>query len=545
MPAFVHTDITEIASVVGPEFVNQLTYPGIYRGAPRSVTPVMVETAGHRTIVISDADSQAARALPEDVSVIRYGRYFTFENDPSSPIDFAEAVRQAANGKDLVADGRIPKARLDALAGLGPVELGSPSENPVVFVYSRPLSQIEAQWLAARERDCAPLGAYLADFPHGDALKSALFPSPKGFSPLAKLCIDNRINALCITAPHEIEALTGLPDATAAKHGVIAVYAPTSDHITIGTSVPFEHSEFTSSGEPLLLSHLLTEYEMVAAQKNDMSAALWRGLEEAGIALCEGDTILRRWQDLRAGDDFGYFVLAANAVIAGMAEARDFFESRRESSLTERDLTAACQQGIARFAARFGFEGRVSTYFNIVHSGARTLLPATAADYPVSHDDRTIAFDQGIVVRDSAGCVRAVSDIARTICAEQELTDIYLGLRQALIDDLIPRIRPGMTGEQIHAIGVECLQPLEPKLRAAGLLPAGKGVEAYTRDCGHAIQRQTISSVYFVPGNLNVMEEHMLGCVEYVWAIGDVLLGVEEGYVVTPSGTYPFTREAA
>jgi Xaa-Pro aminopeptidase len=276
-----------------------------------------------------------------------------------------------------------------------------------------------------------------------------------------------------------------------------------------------------------------------------MPAALWQSLVATGVVLAEGDRVLRRWQDRRAGEDLGYFVFAANAVIEGFAAASAFFGRAKGARLTERDLAAAYRDGVYRFGERIGFKGHHSPYFEIVHSGARTSLPATAADYPVSHDDLTIAFDMGIVVRDSAGCARAVSDIARTICATPRLSEARDQLRKALIDGLIPRIRPGLTGEEIYAIGVDCLRPLEPMLRAAGLLPPGKGVVDYRRDCGHAIHRQTVSSIYFVPGNRETIEEGMLGCVEYVWPIGDILIGVEEGYLVTREATVPFTREPA
>jgi Xaa-Pro aminopeptidase len=546
MAARLIADLQYMRAAFGEAFIAQLTYLGIFRGAPHSAAPVLVESEGRRTVIINDPDAEAARALPADVATIRYGRYFTWDMDSVEPaLDFADAVRRAANGKTLICDAYLPQSRYEALAATGPISLEGRSAIPKVHVYRKSLAEIEAQWATTRASDCAPLQPYLAGFPHARALTEALERPSEGFPWLEKLCRRSGLDALYVTSPYEVELFTGLPDAMAEAHGITAIYVAGEDHATICAAKPIARADFVPDGGARVLSRLLGEVGKVGAQKNEMPAALWQPLAAAGVALIEGDTVLRRWQDCRAGTDFGYFVFAANAVIEGFAAAETFFDRAKGAHLTERDLAAAYRDGVNRFRERIGFKGHYSPYFEIVHSGARTPLPATAADYPVSHEDLTIAFDMGIVVRDSAGCARAVSDIARTICATQRLADARDQLRRALIDGLIPRIRPGLTGEQIHAIGVDCLRPLEPMLRAAGLLPEGKGVTDYRRDCGHAIHRQTVSSIYFVPGNRETIEEGMLGCVEYVWPVGDILIGVEEGYLVTREATLPFTREPA
>lgn len=546
MPARLIADLQYMRSALGEAFMAQLTYLGIFRGAPHSAAPVLVESGGRRTVIINDPDAEAARALPADVATIRYGRYFTWNANPVEPaLDFAEAVRQAAKGGALACDAHLPQSRYEALAASGSISLERPSTIPTVHVYRKSLAEIEAQWAATRASDCVPLKPYLAGFPHARALAEALDRPSEGFMRLEKLCRLSGLDALYVTSPYEVELFTGLPDAMAEAHGITAVYIAGDDHATICAAKPIVRADFVPHGEARALSRLLADLGTVGAQKNEMPAALWQSLAAAGVALVEGDAVLRRWQDRRAGEDFGYFVFAANAVIEGFAAAEAFFARAKGAHLTERDLAAAYRDGVYRFRERIGFKGHYSPYFEIVHSGARTPLPATAADYLVSHEDLTIAFDMGIVVRDSAGCARAVSDIARTICATPRLADARDRLRTALVEDLIPRIRPGLTGEQIHAIGVDCLRPLEPMLRKAGLLPEGMGVDDYRRDCGHAIHRQTVSSIYFVPGNRETIEEGMLGCVEYVWPIGDILMGVEEGYLVTREATLPFTREPA
>jgi Xaa-Pro aminopeptidase len=308
--------------------------------------------------------------------------------------------------------------------------------------------------------------------------------------------------------------------------------------------MPLDRAGLSERGKRASLAGLVKEsgFRRVGYQRDHLSIGDHLLMAEAGVALEDAGYVLRRWQDRRAGDDLVYFVLAGNAVLHGIAAARKFFH-RNEGAMTERDLVAVYHQAVRRFAAKYGFQERVFSYFDIVHSGGRTFLPATAGDYPVTPADRTIKFDMGLVVADAFGCIRGCSDIARTICRDPELEAIHDRLRAILVEELIPSIRPGMSGQEIHAVGVEKLRPLEGELRRLGLLPEGKGVDGYVRDCGHTIQRQTISAVYFLPGVTEQVENGMLGCTEYVWPIGDVLIAVEDGYFVTEEGAIPFTAD--
>jgi Xaa-Pro aminopeptidase len=536
---------SDLEAVCGDEFVSRLTYPAIFRGAPLSVTPVVVVRGAEKTVVINDADSDASEALDNSFSVVRYGRYFSWDENPAPVKDFATAVRDVCGDESLTCSLDLPMARYEALAAKGPLALADPLFFKPRKLYRKLSSEIEAQWSQSRDDDVHAVESCAKTFPDADLLISFMKRPMVGFEPLRELCRTSGIDALLVTAPHEVELFSGLPSKLNEQLGIWAVFFPGDKEILLASEQPLVRGDFHPVDSKASLGGLLKEAGTVAAQKNDMGSGDWLCLDGMGVALVAGDEVLRRFQDCRAGSDLVYFFVAANAMIEGLHAAKTFFERANGAPLTERDLVAAHHAAVRRFLDRLGFDGRASRYFDICSSGARTHLPATASDAPVSAKDRTIKFDMGIVVHDAAGCARGVSDIARTICNDPALAELHDEMRAALVDKLVPAIRPGMTGAEVHAIGVDCLRPLDAKFRALGLLPEGATVDGYTRDCGHTIQRQTISSVYFSPNNLNVVEEGMIGCVEYVWPIGDVLLAMEDGYLVGADRSIAFTREIA
>src|SRR5690606_6605759 len=61
MTARLYANLAQLREIVGDEFISQLTYPGIYRGSALNVSPVVIEIGGSRSVVISEADSDACK----------------------------------------------------------------------------------------------------------------------------------------------------------------------------------------------------------------------------------------------------------------------------------------------------------------------------------------------------------------------------------------------------------------------------------------------------------------------------------------------------
>lgn len=545
MTARLYASLPKLTDMLGHEFISQLTYPGIYRGSPLNVSPVVIQAGETKTIVISEADSDASKVLPASVGRHVYGRYFSWDKDLSEPVvSFAGAVLSAVGSAPLTCEAALPVARYQMVAANAEITVFDAPEDSKVFLHRLSRRQIEAQWLATRDADLACAAPFIQSLPHGVELLQAAGIVDPGFAPLDALCRKKGLDALYVTAPHEVEMFTGIPALRLAQLGVSALYKSGSDTITLiaNQSAAIPDAEQLGARDGLAAALRELTNGVTGYQPDHLSIGL-RNLIGDAVDLQDGGYVLKRWQDQRAGADLVYFIIAGNAVLHGFAAAKAFFHRTSDARLTERDLVAAFHLGVQRFARKHGFTNRLLPYFDIVHSGIRTFLPATAGDYPVSRTDKTIKFDMGLQAVDASGCVRGCSDIARTICADPAVQKMHDRLRATLVDELIPAIKPGLSGAQVHAIGVEKLRPLEADLRALGLLTEEMTLDGYKRDCGHTLQRQTISAVYFLPGVSECVENGMLGCVEYVWPIGDILLAVEDGYLVRDNGAIPFTQD--
>lgn len=543
MGSQVISNIATLQDTLGGAFMSQLTYPGIFKSSPGSVSPVIVKNDDRETVVLSEADSAAYAVATGNRPVLTYGRYFKWRDDHSVPsMNFGDAVRSLAGEGPLEVDADFPMARFKSLADTGPVTLTEATQPPDLHVFHKSRAELEERWNQMRCEDADRLDGFVRGLRHGAKLGDLMRSESTGFSQLDALCRQSGFDALFITSPHEVEIFSGLPARLNEQSSIVACFIPNADDIVLLSPESCADACRVST-VPFSLPQSLRSLarQNIGAEMDVLSANRWLELQAAGFEMRDATPLLRRWQDHRAGGDLVYFILTANAVLAGIEAAKRHLIGSQEKSLSERDLADAFRRGAEDFASCLGFAGRVSGYFDLIHSGARTLLPARAANYPVSLTDQTVRFDLGLSVVDASGCVRGVSDIARTVCRDPKVQDAHDKLRNILVDQLIPAIRPRMTGAQIHAAGVDFLRPMEREMRSLGLLPKGVGVDGYRRDCGHALNRQTISSVYFLPSVSARIEEGMVGCAEYVWPIDTVLLAVEDSFILASDGGIPFT----
>ncbi len=539
------SDAAAIRAYLGPAVEAELTYPKIFLDSVESARPVLVKSAGQTTLVVNMSDSAPLASAGADRTILNYGDYFDWNRPADRPVrSFGEAVREAAGPGPIGVDPSLPFSRHAALAATGPVSVRPGGPDGPVGIYRKARSDIEWQWSATRESDAALVSSFVATLRRGDDLHRAMRLPPVGFEPLDRLLSEADLASFLVTSPFGAELVCGLPAEAAAQLGLSCLILPGRDDVTILARRPIGRADVLLIGEaPSLAAAVLAEcgFRPVGVEEGHIGIGAVQRLQEAGCEPRAAVSVFRCWQDMRAGTDLPYFIVAANAVLAGIAHASRFIARHIGTGLTEAEANAAFDGGVSDFARSVGFAGRVERYFDIIHSGERTLLPAIAGEYPLLPEHRTIKFDMGVLVRDAFGCVRGCSDIARTLSPDPAIREAHDAVRAALVDDLIPAMRPGMTGAAIHALGQDALRRKEDVIARAGLMPAGTTMDGYSRDCGHTIHRTTAGSVYFMPGATGTIEPGMLGCVEYVWPVGDVIVAVEDGYYVTETGAIPFT----
>ena len=327
MQATLITRFDEIIKRTGYEFFAQLTYPGIYRGAMKNVSPVLIEQAGSLTIVISEADSDAGKVLANDIAIKVYGRYFDWHKDYQQPVvSFADAVFNTIGNNALLSDDDIPVSRYLALAEQGEIELSTTEASQPHYIYHKPQQEISAQWRSTRDADATLLQDYCLSLRDGAALHAYLTQRDVGFQPLAQLCRDKNLQAIYISAPHEVEMFTGLPASCIEQYGITALYSTQNKDITLFSVQPLPRSDFRPVGRAdSLTAALLAQHPgCVGFQADDLSVRDYLAFTAAGVNLQDAAWVLRKWQDRRAGDDVVYFIFAANAVLQGLKESKEY-----------------------------------------------------------------------------------------------------------------------------------------------------------------------------------------------------------------------------
>lgn len=530
---------------MGSAYLRELTFPQIFKDSRYSVSPLILESAEGIHVLVGAADAGAHQAVPGKIPFSTYGRYFDWNQGGNyKSVSLIEAMKAVVGDASVAVEGLMPVGRYCDIAATFSTSVLDARPARQMHVYRKARVELEACWRSTRDADVPRLAPFVSGLRFGPRLVEAMSVEPLGFEVLDRLVREAGLDAVLVSAPFDLEMFTGLPQAQVGDLDLFALYRPGEADIVILSSQPIERSDFRAGGkEASLAKAILGQTQgVVGFCKDHLAIDLFQPLENVGLDLKDATYVLRRWFDERAGTDLLYFIAAANAVLAGIDYASAFIRRAAPNGvLTERDVAALYHQGVEIFAHSVGMDGRIHPYFDIIHPGERTLLPATAGDYPVSMSHKTIKFDMGLLVTDSTGVVRGCSDIARTISPDPTLQAAHDKLRALLVDELIPSIRSGMSGGEIHSRGVEILRPMTDELKRCGLLHVDMDMDGYTRDCGHTLQRQTLATVHFLPGYPERLQTGMLGCTEFVWPIDDMIVACEDGYYVTEEGAIPFT----
>ncbi|RAH97386.1 Xaa-Pro aminopeptidase [Acuticoccus sediminis] len=534
-----------ITRLLGSAYDRELTFPHIFKDSKRSIHPVLIEVNGRKHVVVGDFDSAAHQAAKQNIPFSTFGRYFSWNHPAGAvPPSFAEAVWAAAGSDGLEVEADMPVGRVDQLAAKGDVAVFGEVADPPVHLYAKSRAELEAVWASTRDADVPRLTPFVSGLRFGETLVAAMSAAPLGFEVLDALAEKAGLDAILVTAAFDAEMFTGLTRQTLGDHGATALYVRGAADILVLSPLPIERADFRPLGTAACAADAVAAHAKgaIGFQRGNMSIGAYRRFEAAGVRFTDATMTLRRFFDERAGTDLLYFITAANAVLAGIEHANAYIRRTvAGGTLTERDVAAVYHQGVDDFAAGIGMQDRIHSYFDIIHPGERTLLPAMAGDYPVLPGHKTIKYDMGLLVTDSTGVVRGCSDIARTLSFDVDLQAAHDRLRALLVDELIPSLMPGMTGEEAHARGVAVLRPVVDEMKRIGMLHPEMTIEGYTRDCGHTLQRQTLATVHFMPGDTGTFHAGMLGCTEFVWPIDDKIIACEDGYYVTPEGAIPFT----
>lgn len=541
-------DHADLIQLLGATYTDRLVYPHIVKDGFKNVLPLaVVDDQGKSVVLVKHGDAGImswAPASPHEFRV--YGNYFDFNNDAPNP-SLEEQLRELAAGRTLVVKDTLPISlfRLIQTAGLKLRVHRNPQTRKLSH-HTISRSDVETELTTGLNRFRAAAAKAVEGYRHEARIKELLYSAEdEGFRLFDQILAQRQLDTLLVTSPFQMEELTGLPASwlEAAEATLIVNRSDEQLHLLLPSAATVPGSN--RQGEFASVSEAVSELAQGQPAIEHSHADL-RLTEAIGLNALEAQNAspaIHEWQERRAASQLPFYVLAANsarhALERTVAAAEQELNAGRNP--TESELARRFDSELGKYADELGLSGNFRPYFRIIHAGERTLVPATPSDYRLSRNNQTIKFDMGTQVLDDRGRVRGCSDIARTICATSELRRFQDKLQELVLDRVIPMIRPGVTGAQVHAAATEALAEHDGLFRSWGVLPEGRSAREYARDCGHIINRQTICNIYFTPQAQLPVQAGMSGCVEFVWGVSDLIVATEEAYVVTEAGAIPIT----
>lgn len=541
-------DHADLIRLLGPTYTDRLVYPHIVRDGFKNVLPLtVVDEQGKSVILVRHGDAGIMNYAPASPHEFRvHGNYFDFNDDAPNP-SLEEHLRELAAGRTLVVRDTLPVSVYRVLEAAGlKVRVSSEPQARRLLHHTIWRSQVEAKHAAGLDRFRAAASKAVAGYRFEARIKELMdSASDEGFGLLDDILGQRNLDTLLVTSPFQMEELTGLPASwlETAEATLIVNRGDEQLHLLVPAAAAIpglsRQGEFKSIAKAV--SGLAKGQPAVEHTHADLRLTDAIGLNPLEAA--NASPAIHEWQERRAASQLAFYVLASNSARHALEQTVAAAEEQLDLGQTpsENELARRFDSELGKYADELGLGGNFRPYFRIIHAGERTLVPATPSDYRLSRANRTIKFDMGTQVLDDRGRVRGCSDIARTICATPELQQFQDKLQELLLDRVIPAIKPGVTGAEVHAAATEALAEHDELFRSWGVLPEGRSGRDYARDCGHIINRQTICNIYFTPQAHLPVQTGMSGCVEFVWGVDDLIVATEEAYVVTPDGAIPIT----
>jgi Xaa-Pro aminopeptidase len=531
------------AAVLGDDCLRRLVFATIVMDGPDMVRPLVLLSQDTPVAVFLAEAEQPALAVARPAPVVLHGYYFTWDTEPRAGL--VECATRAANGARVVLDATAPAALHRALSDKMDVILSDAPSLPAIraSVLARPA--VEAAWRAddAVLRSAAYRAASCLQDPRGRDVVE--YRGPDRFDTLDRTLAREGLSGVFVSSPLHVQAMTGFSIDEIVRHGTAALYLTTTREIILLSRLP-DATGGRSLGPFPNIAEALDGLANGAIGYEDLHlpAGVLRSLQDRSLDMRPASALVRRWETRMAGATVPGFLLAALATVQAIeyaiAEARAL--RRQGSVFTEEALDAAYREALRRFAAAVGLADGIRPYFDIIQAGERTLYPAVPTSFAITGRTRTVKFDMGVQVIDSRGLVRGCSDIARTCAFGDEASAMNDALDQVLREGLPRSLRAGITGADAYRGGIASLRDHEAAFRRIGYLPSSKTADGYRRDCGHALGRQTPSSVHFLLDDQEILEEGMVACAELVWPAGSDVFALEDIWFIGPGGPVNVTR---
>ena len=545
--AHLYTDPKTVERMTGMSLKGSMTMPTQDHDR-RYFLPSVLSAAGRDYFLVREIDTANVEACGfTRMPVVPFSPYWRPKPAAGMPRTAAEAVLSLLHGERLTVDAATPALVYEQLCATIPVEVEPALPRPVqAFRLHR--ADVLGRFNHHRKEIAEVARRLTAAHPHADRLAPWLEDRPlPGFDLLEQMSANRGLSGLLATWVINFQELSGLRGALAEEEGCASLFVLGADEgwilapssLDLGLAGPGRKYPGLADAVRDIAGH-----GPVGVELDTLDAAQLLALRDRGVQLEDAGLLLRDWREEKAWYDIPYFIVGALASRHAIEGAAHFAGQaiRAGVEVTERDVDRVYRSLLREFETEHRLPVRLEFYFTNNHAGSRTILPSRPTRYPLSAGSTTLKIDCGVFVVDD-GLFHACTDIARTVTTTRGATEVFEAMEQAVVEEIIPGIRAGMTGEEIHALGVERMAEREVVFRTHGYMPDDFSWRTgYTRDVGHVIERQESYSFYFRPGTTRSLRPGMVSCVEIHCVDDGHNLTIEDTFVADEMGTIIISR---
>lgn len=514
----------------------------------RHVLPMVLRKDGKDHFLVRQIETGNVSGAGFDrMPVVLFGPYWLPKQDADAYETPAHAAADLSKGETIAVDDAMPVSVFQTLKGLSKVEVMRKAPAPV-DVFRVSVRDVLASFNHNRPQVVDIVTRLTREHPHYDRLARWYGSrSNTSFELLDQMAGDQGLGALLGSWVTDFQELSGMPGTLAEIRGYAALYLVGEGETWIivpqgensgGMKPARTYPSFSAAVRDIAGDRV------VGYEADTLDSSRFLDMEDAGVALADGGQVMRDWRDEKAFYDIPYFVLAALASRHAIDGASAFADRAIGAGveISEKDVDRVYHHLLEEFVVENRLPVVLKHYFTNNHAGSRTIFPSRPGSYRLSRGIDSLKIDAGVFVFDD-GLFHACSDIARTVTTSPAATEVRDVMERVMLEDTIPAIRSGMTGEEIHRMGVNQMGAHEEVFHKFGYMPETFSWRAsYVRDIGHTLERQETNTFGFKPGVKRPVRAGMPGCIEYHCAYNGHAIAVEDTFVVDDEGAIVISR---
>lgn len=491
------------------------------------------------------------KVMPLDLKPTYFRPYFLFEPDDTFVYnDAVEGIIECIGDESLVVDYDIPILLYDQLKEKVNLEVNpKSSENVVGNISKKLITTIESEFNFVRA-ETVDATLDIIDTLKTDkkaVLKRYIDSDGKGrFDLLNKYMKSNGLSAIIATSRLNVQEIGGIPYKNNLG-GIISIYIADNDYVfNINTN---EYGMLRSGNSGILNVSGIVEVlpnGTIGIEEEHLGLGTFIGLGLENKKVIPASKILRDWREERAGNDLQYYIIAGMATRHGIESSLAEAKRRVDAGMpvSESDIYSLHTLKVDEFLSKYKLPLTNELYFANLHSGNRMESPSCYKEYDITKKNNTVKFDTGIKLYDNHGYLHAVSDIARTICFNDEAQKAYEIFDKIMLTVGIPAIKVGASGHDVYMETCKEINKHMEFLKEINLVP--KNItnleDVYARDLGHLLGKEEPSSLCLQKDETQTFKPGMVGCYEIQWGYNRHSFGTEDSFIVTDEGPINFTR---